>query len=128
MPRQPLLAELDSIPWTPLEELWPIAPPGPVIKLLSIDDETGAQTMLLKAPPGWSTPKPESHTTVQEDILLEGEAIFGETRYQAPAYFCFPANYIHPAVRTETGFTMIVTFSGPFDVEYFDEVPERQPR
>lgn len=124
MPRQPLFAELDSIPWMPIEVLWPTAPPGPELKLLSSDAETGAQTLLLKAPPGWHTPKPESHPNVQEDILLEGEAIFGETRYQAPAYFCFPANYIHPAVRTETGFTMIVTFSGPFAVEYHDTVPE----
>jgi hypothetical protein len=100
MPRQPRFVELDSVPWTPMEEVWP------------------------DAPPGWCTPQPESHPMVQEDVLLEGEAIFGETRYQAPAYFCFPANYVHPAVRTETGFTMIVTFSGPFAVEYHDAVPE----
>ena len=124
MPRQPLFAEFDSLPWLPMAAIWPTAPPGPEVKLLSVDDETGAQTLLLKAPPGWCTPKPESHPNVQEDILLEGEAIFGETRYQAPAYFCFPADYIHPAVRTETGFTMIVTFSGPFAVEYHDAVPE----
>ncbi len=123
MPRQPLFAEFDAIPWTPMTERWPSAPPGPEIKVLSEDDETGAQTLLLKAPPGWCTPQPESHPNVQEDILLECEVIFGETRYQAPAYFCFPANYVHPAARTETGFTMIVTFSGPFAVEYHDVVP-----
>src|SRR5688500_15593122 len=85
-----------------------------------MDDETGAHTMLLKAPPGWATPKPESHPIVQEDVLLEGECIFGETRYRAPAYFCFPAGHIHPAVRTDTGFTMIVTFAGPFEVAYHE--------
>lgn len=124
MPRQPRLAELDPIPWAPIEQLWPDAPPGPELKLLSSDDVTGAHTVLFKAPPGWRTPRPESHPVVQEDILLEGEAIFGEIRYRAPAYFCFPAGYVHPAVRTETGFTMIVTFSGPFAVEYHDAVPE----
>ena len=124
MPRQPVFAEFDSIPWEPMSARWPSAPPGPEIKLLSCDDDTGAQTLLFRAPPGWSTPKPESHPNVQEDILLEGELIFGETRYRAPAYFCFPADYIHPAVRTETGFTLIVTFSGPFAVEYHDAVPE----
>ena len=76
------------------------------------------------APPGWCTPQPELHPNVQEDILLEGEVVFGETRYQAPAYFCFPANDVHPAARTETVFTMIVNCSGPFAVEYHDAVPE----
>ena len=118
MPRQPVLAELDAIPWQPITDLWPNVPPGPRIKLLSQDDETGAITLLLEAPVGWATPQPESHSVVQEDILLEGECVFGETRYRAPAYFCFPAHHVHPAVHTDTGFTMIVTFSGPFDVTY----------
>jgi hypothetical protein len=114
---------IDEMPWTPVEELAPSIPAGPLIKMLSLDEETGAHTMLFKAPPGWSTPKPESHTVQQEDLLLDGECTFGERRLTAPAYLCFPAGYVHPAVRTDEGFTMLVTFSGPFDVEYHDDYP-----
>lgn len=123
MPRQPRFVELDSVPWIPMTDVWPDAPPGPELKVLSVDAESGAQTMLFRAPPGWCTPQPESHPMLQEDVLLEGEAIFGEQRFRAPAYFCFPEGYVHPAVRTETGFTMIVTFGGAFAVDYHDVGP-----
>jgi hypothetical protein len=111
------------MPWTPVEELSPSIPAGPMVKMLSVDEATGAHTMLFKAPPGWATPKPESHTVQQEDLLLEGACTFGEKTLTAPAYLCFPEGYVHPAVHTDTGFTMLVTFSGTFDVTYHDDYP-----
>lgn len=124
MARKPVLGRhFDDMPWTRVEEIWPDIPAGPEIKMLSIDEQTGAHTMLFRAPPGWSTPRPESHTTQQEDVLLEGECTFGDRHLVAPAYLCFPEHYVHPPVSTETGFTMLVTFAGAFDVEYHDDYP-----
>jgi hypothetical protein len=39
-------------------------------------------------------------------------------KFTAPAYFCFPANYVHQQARTENGALMMVTLSGPFDITY----------
>lgn len=49
--------------------------------------------------------------------------MFGDKHLRAPAYLCFPEGYVHPTVRTDTGFTMLVTFSGPSEVSYHDHYP-----
>ena len=126
MARQAIVGvEFDEIPWITAEEMWGHTdldvPTGVLVKVLSRDDETGATTTLIKTPPGWSTPQPEYHSVYQEDILLEGECYFGDKHLTAPAYLSFPPGFVHPVCRTETGCTMLVTLSGPFDITYVDE-------
>ena len=68
--------EFNDLTWTTSDKVWggtalDIAPIP--VTILSWDEETGASTTLVRLPPGWSTPGPEFHTVVQEDILLEGD-------------------------------------------------------
>lgn len=113
--------EFKNLEWTTSDKVWGgtdlDVEPIPVA-ILSWDAETGASTTLLRLPPGWHTPGPEFHSVVQEDILLEGDISFGGKKFTAPAYFCFPANYVHQQARTENGALMMVTLSGPFDITY----------
>ena len=113
--------EFRNLEWTTSDRVWGGSgldvEPIPVA-ILSWDEESGASTTLLRLPPGWSTPGPEFHTVVQEDILLEGDISFDGREYTAPAYFCFPARHVHQRASTRNGALMMVTLSGPFDITY----------
>jgi len=93
-----------------------------MVRVLSHDPDTGALSLLIKEPPGWHTAAAESHSVFQEDILLEGDCWYGETHYEGPTYFAFPAGHEHGPMFTETGALWLVTLSGPFDVSYSDEI------
>jgi len=132
MSRQPVdgVAFCD-IPWQSTSVLWGPDSAAPaaleftghgMARVLSHDPDTGALSVLIKEPPGWHTAAAESHSVFQEDILLEGDCWYGETHYEGPTYFAFPAGHEHGPMFTETGALWLVTLSGPFDVSYSDEI------
>ncbi|MGY9072815.1 MAG: hypothetical protein ACKVHU_07695 [Acidimicrobiales bacterium] len=89
-----------------------------LVRVLSRDPDSGAMSVLIKEPPGWHTAAAESHSVMQEDILLEGDCWYGEQHYEGPTYFCFPAGHEHGPMFTETGALWLVTLTGDFDVSY----------
>lgn len=113
---------LGSVEWTPVEEYFGSSEldvsSGAEISVLSEDDATGAVTMLLRLPSGWSTPGPESHTIFQEELVLEGDFTLGGVKYEAPCYFSFPPGTVHGPGGTRNGCTLLITLDGPFDIEY----------
>ena len=94
-------------------------PTGLLVKVLSVDDETGASTVLVKAPPGWSTVAPEVHNVLQEGFILEGTYHNGDVQLRAPAYFCLPPGTVHGPARSE-GHVVLSMLSGPLDITYVD--------
>lgn len=122
MARPPLPGiELADLEWTTSAALWgdtDLDVAAIPVAVLSWDPDTDASTLLVRLPPGWGTPAPESHAVLQEELLLEGEFTFGETTFRAPAFFSFPAGHVHGPARTATGALLLVTLSGPFDIRY----------
>ena len=112
---------LDEIEWTSAESIWDETgvelPSGLEIKILSVDDETGASTILVKAPPGWKTEAPELHSVLQEGYIIEGTYYNGEVELRAPAYFCLPPGTIHGPARSD-GHIVLSMLSGPLDITY----------
>jgi hypothetical protein len=88
------------------------------VAVLSWDTETDESTLLIRLPAGWGTPAPERHSVLQEEVLLEGDFTLGGERFTAPAFFSFPAGEVHGPAHTESGALLLVTLSGPFDIEY----------
>ena len=119
-----------DLPWQSTAALWGSGADQPadlqikgygIVRVLSRDPETGAMSLLIKEPPGWHTAAAESHSVLQEDILLEGDCWYGEERFEGPTYFCFPPGHFHGPMFTETGALWLVTLSGEFDVTYSEE-------
>ena len=113
---------LDDVEWTPAEALWGEAgaeplPSGLMVKVLSIDSETGASTVLVKAPPGWHTDAAEVHSVLQEGYVLEGTYYNGDVELNAPAYFCLPPGTPHGPARSD-GHVVLSMLSGPLDITY----------
>lgn len=122
MARPPLPGiELADLQWTTSAALWggtDLDVDAVPVAVLSWDPETDASTLLVRLPAGWGTPGPESHSVLQEELLLEGEFTFGGTTFRAPAFFSFPAGHVHGPAHTATGALLLVTLSGPFDIKY----------
>ena len=114
---------LDDVEWEPAEGMWSDTgveiPSGLLVKVLSVDAETGASTVLVKAPAGWSTEAAEIHSVLQEGFVLEGVYHNGDVELRAPAYFCFPPGTVHGPARSE-GHVVLSMLSGPLDITYVD--------
>ena len=115
---------LDEVEWEPAEKVWDETgvelPSGLEIKILSVDDETGASTILVKAPPGWETEAPELHSVLQEGYIVEGTYYNGEVELRAPAYFCLPPGTPHGPARSD-GHIVLSMLSGPLDITYLSD-------
>ena len=125
MARETVLGQrLDAVDWIPVEEYFGGAEldvsSGACVSVLSEDNDTGAVTMLLRLPPGWSTAGPESHSVFQEELLLEGDFALGGVQYEAPCYFCFPPGAVHGPGTSSSGCVLLITLDGPFDIEYHE--------
>ncbi len=112
---------LDDMDWEPAESLWgetgETIPGGLLVKVLSVDPETGASTVLVKAPPGWSTSSAEVHSVLQEGFIVEGTYYNGDVELNAPAYFCLPPGTVHGPARSD-GHVVLSMLSGPLDITY----------
>lgn len=112
---------LEEVEWEPAESLWSETgvdlPSGLEVKVLSVDDQTGASTVLVKAPAGWSTTAPEIHSVLQEGYILEGTYYNGDVKLTAPAYFCLPPGTAHGPARSD-GHVVLSMLSGTLDITY----------
>ncbi len=131
MTEEPTLVQVDDVPWQKGEEIWGATPnldvPGGVqVKMLRLNPDTGARTTILKAPPGWFTPKPERHSVKQEGLLLEGAEVKGSKALKPLSYYCYPPGTIHGPAQSD-GHTALILLHGPFDIEYIDGAEPEPP-
>jgi len=96
--------------------------PGPLAaldcKTLSHDSESGACSVILRFPPGWSRPTPEHLTAAQEFLVLDGEFEIGNQTYGLDAYGYLPAG--HPRSRQASK-------PGAVILSFFDRRPDWMP-
>lgn len=98
-----------KLPWRP-HDLWGTRS-GVEIKILSRDEETGASSLLVRYPRGFSSPG--GVLSVDEEFLvLDGALAIGERVYGHLSYGHWPAGYRNPGVRSENGAVVLTFFSG----------------
>jgi hypothetical protein len=90
-----------SIPWR--DAAAADGPPGTGVRVLSVDDETGAATMIVRYPPGWARSGPEHLTADEELVVLEGELELNGLVYAAPSYAFLPAGHVRRASGAPRG-------------------------
>ena len=92
---------------------------GAIVRVLSVDPETGATTTILKVPAGWQTPPSrEKHSVLQEEFILSGELSFGGIDLKPPAYISMPAGTWHGPAIAKTDCVLISICYGPLDVTF----------
>ena len=82
-------------------------------KLLSFDEKTGARTLLVRLPAGWSQ-APGYHSADLEMFVVDGGVSMGGEAVGRYAYAYYPAGYSH-SVSTEFGATVLQMWSGKPD-------------
>ena len=82
-------------------------------KLLSFDEKTGARTLLVRLPAGWSQ-APGYHSADLEMFVLDGGVSMGGEAVGRYAYAYYPAGYSH-SYRTEFGATVLQMWGGKPD-------------
>lgn len=84
--------------------------PGVETKRLSEDDETGAVSLLIRYPAGW-TLSAGALACDEEFIVLEGSVDIGGVRYGPFGYAHWPAGHDGGARRSDTGAVVLSFFS-----------------
>jgi hypothetical protein len=122
--------QAQQIPWV-ADDLSGMRP-GVEVRTLSLDDETGACSLLARYPAGWSG-GPETLGVDHEFLVLEGSLQSGDRTYGRLSYAHLPAGYAAPGWSSPEGAVALTFFSarpalvqGPVDydperlVEYLD--------
>ncbi len=86
--------------------------PGVQSKTLSVDDETGACTVILRYPPGWRMEGPWHLLDDVEFYLLDGKFELNGQLYTLDCYGFLPAGWVSESAVTETGADIITFFEG----------------
>jgi hypothetical protein len=99
-----------SLPWVPADRFGLSG--GVKMKVLSEDGETGAASLLILYPPGWTGPAATLGAD-EEFLVLEGELGVGDDTYAHMSYAHWPAGY-PVAERIARRESVVLTFfSGP---------------
>jgi hypothetical protein len=83
--------------------------PGTTVRVLSVDDETGASTVIVRYPPGWERSGSEHLTADEELFVLDGELELNGLVYGAPSYAFLPAGYPRRGSASPSG-ALVLTF------------------
>lgn len=90
-------------------------------KILSYDEETGAVTLMVKYPKGFTHPFLTYHTVTEELFILKGR-IKMEGKEYAEGYYAFrPPGMIHGQMEVMEETILLIMLSGPLDYNDVDE-------
>lgn len=81
-------------------------------KLLSVDGETGASSVLVRYPPGWTHGDGQRLDCDEELFVLDGDLRIGTTEHRTKTYAHLPAGYTRGAMATNRGAVVLTFFSG----------------
>jgi len=84
--------------------------PGVECKILSVDDETGACSLLVRYPAGWSAAG-GALTAADELFVLEGGLTIGERTYADHAFAHFPPGFVTGDWSSPRGAVVVEFFS-----------------
>ena len=94
----------------PAQPEWKKVADGLFCKLLSIDEEKGRVTMLVRLAPGANYP-PHRHAGIEELHLLHGELRINDKKLQAGDFIRAEAGSVDHRVWSETGCTCVLLAS-----------------
>ncbi len=97
------------LPWVPDPRFGLGA--GVEVKILSEDAESGAASLLVRYPRGWSFPA-GARGADEEFLVLDGEAMLGEVRFGYLSYGHWPAGHRAGARTSDKGAVALTFFSG----------------
>ena len=107
---------------TPFRRLTlPGFPRGTHFKTLSVDDESGACSLILKLEAGWSRPPGFSYSEM-ELFVLDGGLVVGDESWEPGRYLWVPAGVALPAMRAPRGARLLAFYN--FGEPSFEESPE----
>lgn len=105
--------QTQALPWQ--NGLHGQAASGVRSKVLSIDEESGASSLLVEYPAGWSagTDGATFHLDADEEFLvLHGELVLDGTRYGKYSYAHLPRGTTRVRAASETGAVVLTFYSG----------------
>ena len=80
-------------------------------KVLSMDDENGACSVILRYPPGWSQNGPLHLAAAHEFLVLDGAMTLSGQEYLADSYGYLPSGFSHENWTTKDGAVVLTFFS-----------------
>jgi hypothetical protein len=86
--------------------------PAVACRILSLDENTGAMSTVLRYPPSWRDVGPTALTVDEELFVLEGRLLVNGRVYGKHAYGHLPAGYVRTDASTEGGAVVLTFFSG----------------
>jgi len=99
-----------NLPWQ-ASDLWDIRP-GVNIKVLSLDPDGGATSLLVRYPANWRLESAGAVSADEEFFVLDGALSIGTQTYREKSYAHLPAGYARGSMATETGAVVLTFFSG----------------
>ncbi len=105
-----VFVQSQEIPWT--KGLYGGARPEIDVRTLSFDSDTGAATMLLRYPAGWSRRDAHFLEVHEEFLVLDGALEINGRAYGPYCYANLPASYARSAVASPHGAVVLTMFSG----------------
>ncbi len=92
-------------------------------KLLSLDDESGATSSLLRYPQHWRRDGAEYLTADEEFFVLDGSLTINGREYTEQCYGHLPAGFSRQSANSETG-AIVLTFLSAEPVSHSGAAPE----
>jgi hypothetical protein len=112
MPRPHIeFIQAQAMPWR--DGLYAGDRPGVLSKTFSVDEATGAASLVVKYPAGWSWTGVDHVAADEELLVLDGELSIGGRVYGKYAYALMPAGYPRGAMATKTGAVAVTFVSAP---------------
>ena len=81
-------------------------------KVLSVDYESGASTVMGRYPPGWSCSEPEILRADEEMFVLDGDLVVNGVDYQSYGYAYLAAGHEPRAAAITNGAVVLTFFEG----------------
>jgi quercetin dioxygenase-like cupin family protein len=114
-----VVVDPEKIKWEPIERMLervgtraPETPKGVFVKVLRIDEVTGARVLLLKYPKGFHAPK-HTHPSDESGIVLEGKAVDEKgIEIKRGMHFFIPAGVEHGPMDVPDGCVLFIHSSG----------------
>lgn len=104
-----VFVQSQELPWT--TGIAGGARPDVEAKTLSIDEETGASTMLLHYPAGWTRPEPHYLDAHEEFLVLDGTLKINGNCYRPYGYGNLPSGYARQSAKSDDGAVVLTMFS-----------------
>jgi hypothetical protein len=92
--------------------------PGPTLKILREDAETGALTFLTHLPPNWTDPSLDWHPSTEEGYVIAGDVVLNDRHLGPGCYLYRPPGILHGPVHSpnDLGCTIVQRTSAPLRI------------